>query len=231
MSLKLKALGLGLLATLAMSAVVVMNASAAAGGHFVTTGNAHAHIQGHVTHPTGGPHNLHLVNHGLEGEIGCDIQSYTATTTTETTTSITVTANYETCYTTVADHSDHTPDVPVTMNGCTYTFTVAPIPNQSHNTVEHTAHLVCPAGAKVEVHHPNCTVSIHPQTINTGLTYTTVGTGNGHEITMDVNVQFTTTRHGLCQFIAPTNGAGTLRGSVTVTAKNTAGAQIPLTAT
>jgi hypothetical protein len=35
---------------------------------------------------------------------------------------------------------------------------------------------------------------------------------------MDVNVKFNTTRHGgLCIFV-PTNGTGTLKGSVTVTA-------------
>ena len=225
MSIKLKALGLSLLAAMAVSAVAVMNASANGSGHFETTKGAVIH--GHVTHPTGGPHNLHLVNHGLEGEIGCDVQSYTATASASTITSITIRPKYETCYTTEADHADHSPNVPVHVNECDYTFTVA---QGTTDNTEQTAHLVCPPGKKIEVTHPNCTVSVHPQTINTGLTYTTKGISNSHEITMHVNIQFTTTRHGLCQFIAPTNGQGTLRGSATVTA-TVNNVQVPLTAT
>ena len=233
MSLKLKALGLGLLAAMAVSAIAVVNASATAGGHFVSTGNTHAHILGFAG--PGSPHNLHLVNHGLAGEIGCKTQSYTATTTTETTTSITVTPSYAECETTV-----NGPAVTVTMNGCTYTFTVAPIttpenhsnPPTSTNQVEQTAHLLCPPEKTIEIHHPNCTIEVHAQTINGGLTYTTVTTAQGiHEVTMDVNVVFVQTRHGLCQFIAPTTGNGTLKGSVTVKGFNTEGKQIPVTAT
>jgi hypothetical protein len=222
MSLKLKALGLGLLAAMAFSAVAVMNASANGAGHFVSTGNTHVEVKGFAG--PGTSHNLHLVNHGLEGEIGCATQSYTATTTTETTTSITVTPAYAGCTTT-----SNAQAVPVDVNGCTYTFTVAA---GTTNSTEQTVHLVCPTGKKIEITHPNCTVSVHPQTVNTGLTYTTTVSGSGvHEITMDVNVQFVQTRHGLCQFIAPTTGNGTLKGSVTVKGFNTAGGQVPITAT
>jgi hypothetical protein len=119
--------------------------------------------------------------------------------------------------------------MPVTINSCTYIFTVAAGTVES---TEQTAHLVCPAGQKIEIHHPNCTVEIHPQTVTTGLTYTTKTTATGiHEITSDVNVAFSMTRHGLCQFVAPTTGTGTIKGSVTVKAFNTGGQQIPLTAT
>ena len=222
MSLKFKALGLGLLAALAVSAVGVMNASANGNGHFVTTGNSHTFITGFAA--PGTPHNLHLVNHGLEGEVGCATQSYPShTISSETFTSITVTPSYAGCTTTSNGQA-----VPVDVNGCTYTFTVA---LGTTNNTEQTAHLICPAGKKIEITHPNCTVSVHPQTINTGLTYTTEGSGNTHGITMHVNIQFTQTRHGLCQFIAPTNGNGTLKGSVTVTAENTSQEHVPLTVT
>jgi hypothetical protein len=224
MSLKLKALSLSLLAAMAVSAIVVANASATAGGHFVTTGNSHAHIKGSV----GGTHNLHLFSHpqGSPGEeIGCTTQSYTATTTTETTTSITVTPTFASCHTTGSPGTN----IPVTVNGCTYTFTVNAGPPA---TTEHTVHLLCPAGQKIEIHHPNCTTSIHPQTPTGNLTYTTTGEGNGHEITMDVNVTFSVTTHGLCQFVKPTNSFGTLIGSVTVKAFHpVTGVQIPITAT
>jgi hypothetical protein len=225
MSLKLRALGLSLIAALAVSAVAVMNASATEGGHFVTTGNSHADIKGFVDPGPNKPHELHLINHNLEGLIGCNVQTYTAKTTTETTTSLTVTPTYGDCFTTNPEKDP----VEVTVNGCTYTFTVAPI--ATPNNTEHTAHLVCPTGKRIEIHHELCTVSVHPQTINGGLTYTTAGSGSTHEITMDINVQFNVTRHGLCQFIAPTPGVGTLKGSATVKAFNTLGNQIPFTAT
>jgi hypothetical protein len=207
MSLKLKALGVSALAALAVSAVSVMNASATAGGHFVSE-TTHTDIKGIES----GGHVLHLTNHGLSGLVGCDIDRYTGTaeSATKTVTQITIKPEYEDCYTT-AD-----PDEPITVdvNGCTYEFTVAA---GTTSSTEQTAHVRCPAGQTIKVTHPLCTVTVHPQTINTGLTYTHQTNANGkNEVTMDVNAQFTTTRHGLCQFIAPTNGTGTLAGSVTV---------------
>jgi hypothetical protein len=223
MSLKLKALGLGLLAALSVSAVAVMNAGANGEGHFVTTGNTHTHI----TATEGTLHKIHLVSHGLEGEIGCDESLITTTTTAETSADLSGTATYNKCYTT----NGGTPgEVTVTMNGCTYTFTVA---KGTVNTTEQTAHLICPhEGLKrVEVHHPNCTITIPPQTVNTGITYTTVLENNIHAITAHVNVQFTTEYHGgLCVFLG-TNHTGTLKGTATVRAFNTVGGQVPITAT
>ena len=228
MSLKLKALGLSLVAAMAVSAVAVMSASAKDGGHFVTTGNTHTTIEAHVDSKTP----LHLKIHGLSGEVGCATQTHHGTNVTETFTSITITPTYTGCTTTGTETS-----VPVDVNGCTYTFTVnGPITTPENppgsNTVEHTAHLVCPAGAAIKVTHPNCTVTVHPQTVNGGITYTTeTNAQNIHDIKMHVNVQFTVTKHGLCQFVSPTNGNGTLIGTPTVTAKNTAGDQVHLTAT
>ena len=221
MSLKLKVLGLSLIATVALSAVAVMNASANGEGHLVTTGATGATVEGHVSTPPAA-HNLHFRMHGFNGEIGCHKQTHVATIAGETAESLTVTPTYSECGTTPNT------DVTVTVNGCTYTFTVA---KGSIDATEQTAHLFCPAGKAIEVHHPNCTVTIHPQTTTTGLTYTqkTNAATLKHEITMDVNVEFNITRHGACQLFG-TNGKGTLVGSVTVTAKK-AGAQVHLTRT
>jgi hypothetical protein len=222
MSLKLKALGLSLIAVMAVSAVAVMNASANGEGHFVSTGNTHTLIEGHVGQ-AGSAHTLHLTMHGFSGEIGCTTQTHTATTTTETVSSITVTPTYTGCTTTSNGEK-----VEVTVNGCTYTFTVA---KSTVDTTEQTAHLLCPAGQRIEVHHPNCTVTINPQTTTTGLTYTTkLSATNKHEITMDVNIQFDIERHGVCGIFG-TSGKGTLKGSVTVTGKNTNNEQVHVTAT
>jgi hypothetical protein len=46
MTLKLKTLGLGILAALCVSVVGTMNASANSEGHFVTTGASHTVVEG-----------------------------------------------------------------------------------------------------------------------------------------------------------------------------------------
>jgi hypothetical protein len=225
MSLKLKALGLSLMAAVAVSAVGVMNASATTGGHFVSD-LVHTNIKG----TEGGSHRHHFSETGFAGEIGCDVATYTATTAAATVTSLTVTPKYEKCYTTPGPWTVEN-DIPVTVNGCTYTFTVAP---GAPATTEHTVHLLCPEGKKIEIHHPNCTISIHPQTPTGKITYTTATnavTGK-HEITLDTDVEFTVTRHGLCQFIKPTTGTGRLLGSATVAGFNpNGGAQVGITST
>ncbi|HEX8689154.1 MAG TPA: hypothetical protein VF729_02805 [Solirubrobacterales bacterium] len=218
MSLKLKALGLGLLAAMAFSAVAVMNASANGSGHFVSEA-AHTNIVG----SEGGTHNLHLTNHGLSGEVGCAQDTYTATAEGATVNDLLVTATYGGCTTTGTSTT-----VPVDMNGCKYRFTVA---GGTTSSTEQTVHLECPAGQSIKVTHPNCTVTVHPQTVNTGVTYTHVTENGKNAVTLDSNVQFNTTRHGLCQFIAPTNGTGTLVGSATVQGFNTEGTQVSVTAT
>jgi hypothetical protein len=217
--------------TLAGSATLVLNASANGLGHFVTTGSPAAIIKGHATNVSGGPHNFHVVSHGLEGEMGCDSRFFTATTSAETTTSLTVTPQYERCYTTPGPWTQER-DIPIDMNGCIFTFTVA---QGTTDSTEQTGHLLCPAAKKIEATHKQigCTLAVHPQTFNTDLTYTkktNPGTGK-HEITLDVNVQFSTTRHGgLCIFV-PTNGSGTIKGSAAVTAQSGGGVQVHLTAT
>jgi hypothetical protein len=233
MSLKLKALGLSLVAAMAVSAFAVMSASANEKGHFVSD-VAHTVLKG--TEGPGGAHRLHLTNHKGEGPLGCDEASYTATTTTATVTSLTVSPSYAKCYTTPGAPG-WTPenDIPVTVNGCTYTFTVA---EKTVNTTEQTVHLLCPAGKKIEVHHPNCTVDIHPQTIvpeanKPTVTYTDIENPitKKREITLDANVTFSITRHGLCQFVLPTNDFGKLIGSATFSGFDTENKQVNITAT
>ncbi len=226
MSLKLKVLSLSLVAAMALSAVAVMSASAKEGGHFVSDA-ATTHWVG----TEGGTHNVHLSLDGFAGTTGCTTDNYTALTNATTVTSLNVTASYAGCTTTGT-----ATNVPVNMNGCTYTFTVA---GPSTENTEQTAHLVCPAGKSVVITHPNCTATVHPQTIEPTeatpqtITYTTTGNPptTKHEITMDLHVTFKITRHGLCQ-IAGTNGHGTLQGSVTVKGfAGIGGPQVNITAT
>jgi hypothetical protein len=207
MSLKLRALSLGVLAAMTLSAIMAANASANGNGHFVSE-TTHTEVKGFELRD----HSLHFANHGSEGEFGCEIEQYTGTagSATKTVTAVTINPAYEECYATSSGES-----MPIDINGCTYEFTVEAATNDN---TEQTAHLRCPTGQSIKITHLNCTTTIHPQTINTGLTYThiTNDTTGKNEVTMRVTPQFTTTRHGLCQFIAPTNGTGTLSGSVTV---------------
>jgi len=205
MNLELRALGLGLLAAVAISAGLAASAGANGEGHFVTD-LAHTDIEGFVS----GDHKLHFSLHGMEDEVGCNTHYYTATPTTATTTSITVTPHYEECVTTSNGIA-----TPIEANGCTYTFTVA---KGTTDKTEQTAHLLCPAGQKIEILHLNCTIDIHPQTISSGITYTRKEVKGVHYITLDAAVQVTTTRHGPCQFILPTNGVSTLSGFIVVRA-------------
>jgi hypothetical protein len=217
MNIRLKIMSLTVLVAMVAWGVNAMDASSNGGGHVVTE------LSRTIVGSEGGSHKVHLTNHGLEGEIGCAEVSYTSTLEAATATSVLITPAYTGCTTTGSGTA-----VFVDMNECKYRFTVA---EGTTDSTEQTAHLECPAGKSIKVTHPNCTITIHPQTINTGLTYTRVtnATTGVDEITVDVNVQFTTTRHGLCQAIAPTNGTGTLKGSVT--AQAVLGNQLSLTAT
>lgn len=221
MSIKLKALSLGLLAILATSAFAVMNASAKNNGHFGSSVQ-HTTIKG-----TEGPdkaHRLHLVSHGSEGEIGCNEATYEGTATVSPVSSISVKPKYGGCTTTANGNA-----VEVTPGKCEYKFEV------EKGGTNGTASLVCPEG-RVEIHHPNCTITIGQEAANenlSGIHYTTIveGPNNVHAITMHVNVQFTSQYHGgICIFLG-THHTGTLKGSVTVRGFDTAGNQVGITAT
>jgi hypothetical protein len=222
MSLKIKALGLGILAALAVSAVAVMNASANGEGHFVTTGITHATIEGTET----GTHKTELTLHGLEGGTVCDEIKYHGTTVAETSNDITITTTYNKCHTT-----GNATNIPFHVNGCSYTFTVA---KGTTDSTEQTVDLICPAGKAIEITHPNCTITVGPQTITTGFTYTTLFENGKHTITLDLTkpgITLVAQFHaGICVFTG-TSHHTTLHGSITLEARDTAGNLQNLTAT
>lgn len=204
----LRTAGAALLAAAAISALVAIDAGANEEGHFVSD-LTNVELHGF----SGFGHNLHFVQHGVSGEVGCDEPTYKATmkSDTKTVSEIVVTPTYKQCYTTGGGSPG---SVIVDVNGCTYRFTVA---KDTTDTTEQTARLECPAGAVMKITHPNCVTTVHPQNVNTGITYTKAP-GPPHHITIDSDAQFTITTHGLCQFILPTVGSGTLKGSVRVKA-------------
>lgn len=207
MSIKLKALGLGLLAVVATSAFAVTNAGAIVSGHFVT-GSEHTFVTGIAAKGTA--HNLHFIEG--ESEIGCDEQKYVGTHKgTKTTTELTITPTWNNCYTT-----PNGAKFDVHENGCHLVFTSRALPAENDATV----HVVCP-GAGITITHENCSITVDSQTIGgqigNGVTYTNQGVSPEEWITMDVNVKVASTYHnGLCVFLG-TNHTAVMKGSVTVT--------------
>lgn len=213
MSIKIKALSLGLFAMLAMGAFAAVNVGAKVDGHFVF-GSEHAFVTGSVQKGTA--HNLHFI--AEDGSLmGCDVQQYIGThkSIVKTTTEITVTPNWDQCYTTPEGTK-----FPVDENGCDLRFTARALPESN----DATAHVACPLGKTIVFTHPNCETTVDPQTVGgaagNGFTYTNkdVGVaGVSDWITMDVKVKVLTAYHGgICVFLG-TNHTGTLEGSVTVT--------------
>jgi len=218
MSVKLKALGLGLLVTLTMGAVTVMNASATSSGHFTSDSPSGKTI-------VVGAHNVvhftEFTSHGLAGGSVCDEIAYQGTAGVSTTTEITIVPSYQKCHTTEAPQGNST----ITVNGCYYLFT-------SGGTG--TVHVACPENKSIEVHHPNCTIKITPQTVG-GITYGTVIDPNGkHIFTLGFNAVQVNTEYegGICVFTG-TNHTATLGGSLTVRGfeDKAGGPQVNITAT
>ncbi|HKB52253.1 MAG TPA: hypothetical protein VKC63_12615 [Solirubrobacterales bacterium] len=227
MSIKLKALGLGLLAALAVSAVTVMNASAEsqATGHF-TCEVEPCTVKG--SEVLGSSHRFELAIAGLTG-IVCDEASYKGTAATKTVTDITITPTYGECHTTGTGTGSKSGEVTVDVNGCTYTFTQ---PNKESAKTEHTVDLVCPTGKTIIVTHPECETTFDPINGLKGVGYTTILENNIHTITLTSNVSgFSVTFHkGICVLLG-TNHVGELSGSATVRGFDSLNREVGITAT
>jgi len=227
MSLKLKALGLGLLAMIAVGAFAVMNATAETGGHFVSE-VAHTEIIGVEDTGAGSTDRFEFTSHGLEGGIVCDEVSYKGTANAATVTEITVTPEYKKCHTTAEAAGTTT----VHVNGCGFIFTVGKTPKEEP---EGTVHVECPPEKRIEITHPNCTITISPTNNQNlkGFTYKTITTNNKHAITIDApkpGIQLQTTYHaGICVLTGTTHTA-TMEGGATVRGTNTEGTAVGITA-
>lgn len=219
MSLKLKILGLGLLAVMATSAFAVMNAGAVTGGHFTHDApGSNATIVG--TETPGTQHVLHLVAED-GSQIGCDEEKYHGVMTGNTTQSIKITPEWSKCYTTPEGA-----DIPIHENGCYFEFTSGKT-GQSH----HTAHFICPT-KPLEITHPNCTITVPTQTTQ-GVTYDTITLNQRHAITLNVTTSGVQTQFhgGICIFLG-TSHTAQMVGGVTVEASDpVTGSPVNLTST
>jgi hypothetical protein len=229
MSLKLKVLGLGVLAIMAMSAFAAISASAKVAGHFTHEGTAnHVIVKGEESFHTS--HFLQFQHTNSEGKadgkpIECTEAKYEGTAATKTVTVIQMTAAYSGCRT----QEGAAGEVSVTMNGCSYTFF-------SGGTKHGTVAVDCPVGSAIEVHHPNCTITIGAQTPTTngltnGVSYTTTVEGK-HALTANVTVGNIAGQYhgGICIFLGTPQNFD-MNGSVTIKGFNTDGTQAGITHT
>lgn len=226
MSLKLKALGLGLLAMLAMGAMAAIQASAETSGHFYN------HNGGNPTFITGteGPEKNHRIKFRSDGgtPIECDEAIYHAETSATTTQELTVTPTWKLCHT----EGGAAGTVVVDHNGCHLVFTSNSKATGHNPTTDATVHVVCPAGKAIEVTHPNCTMRMPPQTTNHAVTYTPDVVNGQPAITLNATAENITAHYhaGICIFLGTTH-KGTMIGSATVHARDIDSNPVGITAT
>jgi hypothetical protein len=214
MSGKLKALGLGLVAAMAVCAVAVVNAPAQVNGHF-SSDVEHTLFVG----TENATHNTQLSVDGGTA-IRCHKTTYTFTGQAKLLVGVRLAPKYEEC-TTVGQEAKFT----FTTNGCLYTL--KPNTGFPHGTF----FIECPGGKPMEIHHPNCTIVIPEKTLLTGVTYTTVVEVK-HALTVDVTVKNIPVHYhgGACTFLG-TNHTGSLTGSFTLKGTDTAGTPVNITVT
>jgi hypothetical protein len=228
MSHKLKLLGMGVLAVMAVGAFSVVNASAVtpANSHFTSEATEHHLIvKGSETFP--GSHNLSFqrtVGGVASGEpIKCTHASYHGTLSglsATTTQSVGVTPVYKECSTGgVAPHTA-TVHVPAACGTEAFQFT-----SGSPGTI----HVKC----AITITHPNaCNRIVIPAQTVSGATYGTVVESNKHAFTVTIDAQNITGHfeEGPCIFLG-TNQTFHMKGSVTVWAENTVGGRVGITHT
>lgn len=200
MARNLKVLGLSLLAVFAMGAVGASAASA----------NPQFHLEMEDTTLTGAQITANVLTTDL-GEMKCETVKYDGTQGPFTSTTLTLTPTFEKCKIGGVNTT-------VTMNGCGYLFHLG----ANEENFEATMDIECPAGEKLVVHTPECSITINPQAGLAKTTFTNEGAAATRAIVADLNVaQIDYVEHGAaCVNETVTTGNGTLAGQATITGEN-----------
>jgi hypothetical protein len=225
---KYKALGMGLLAALAISAFAVVNASATTGGHFTSEATEHHLIIKGTESRVSGTHALSFNETNATTEttgntaIQCTHAEYHGTLTGEaatTTQSVQVRPVYKECLTAGAASHNVTVDVPGTCGTNVFEF------KSGHGG---TVNVNC----TITITHPNCTIVVPTGQKLSGITYDTDERNGKHSLTMTVNVQHITGNYhsGICVFLG-TAHKFEMTGSVTVWGENSLGNPVGITHT
>lgn len=218
MNLKFKALGVAMLALVAVAAFGAVSASANKEGHFVTTGTPIPIIKT-TQSPT---HTLEFEIHKWLPGMICDKHGSEVQNEKETENELILFLEFADCYTT------GNPGVkfPITAKGCPIWIWAA---KGTTPMTEQTSKFDCIL--PIEIHHPQCTIKIPSQSFNTGVTLTQILENGKHTITLDMNVTYTAHfEDGICTMLG-TAQTGTLKGSLTVEAFDQQGKLANLTAT
>lgn len=202
MTLKLKALGLALLAATALSAIGASAASA----------NPLFHIEMEDTTLTGGQITPNVLTTDL-GEMECEVVHYDGTQGPFTSTTLTLTPTFEKCKIGGINTT-------VTMNGCSYVFHLA----QNTENFEAKMGIECPAGQKFVIHTPECAITIPPQGPKAAVTFTNENEAATRSLIIDLNVGgIEYVEHGAaCASETEATANGTFAGQATVTGENAA---------
>lgn len=234
----LKTLGLGLIAAVAISALVapglMADSSKHTGGHF-TNDAAGGDASLEIVETKKPPHTTRFFLFGFKHNIKCTNATYSGGMSDETQTEIELFPGFKDCWLDEAHGDPAKENVTFTMNGCSYKFTIRETEvGKKHSPL----HLACPSGKQIEVvAHGLCTVTVPPQTQTNALTYHTRKKDQKHEITVKVTIpKLKYEKHGLCTFEAP---AGTgphetgieLSGAFIIKAYENPTTQVNLTAT
>ena len=221
MNIRLKILGLGVLAILAMSSFAAMNATATVNGHFASD-VSHTILSGTGTEK-------HFTEFSVEGNtpIRCTSESYSGTINVSTTQEVTIVPSYSNCETTGAAP----PTWEVHENKCHFLF------NSRTQPADGTVSVQCPDGKAIEITHPNCNITVPTQSSNGvhmtgGVGYTNIPHPTKHAITVTSTVTNITAEYhgGICIFLG-TNHTAAMSGAAIITGSNTEGAQVGITNT
>lgn len=199
-----KALGLAVVAALAMSAVMASTASA---NHlaFQATGEPTVWLNGSDEEP--GKNTFTTT----AGTVHCQEAAYAITIPANTTpTTRDVGAAYADCEVTPAMHAI------IDMNGCIYQLHAGE--TDANKKMEGTVDIICPAGKEITITATvggtvKCTIHVKEQKGLTQITYTNIGAGEEEEITLDLalgGIHYTHTKgtgFGACNPGTANNGA------------------------
>jgi len=175
------------------------------GGHFVSEAPfGHTILQASES----GEHGTELVAFSGQVRFHCNEAAYDATLTASTVISVTFVPTYNGCEFTIGESTE---SATVSTNGCAYTVTIG-----EEATEDNTVHLSCPVSKRLELKSAGCELSLSPQTPSGGISYKTIIKNEKHAITSDVTleeIQIQNHSKGACKGL-PTNGTGSLTGSV-----------------
>lgn len=198
MTRSIKALGLGLLAALALSAAA---APAASANPFFHSEFAGIFLTGGQTGAVANTLTTDL------GEMKCNVARFDGTQGPMTTTTMTLKPTYEECKVGMSNAT-------VTLNGCAYTFHL----EEQTEPIEARMGIECPDGEEIEVETAECTITIPAQEPRKEVTFTNEGEGTTRAVVADLNVSgIHYEEHGAgCVGATETTENGTYTGVITV---------------